>query len=77
MSARDLQRTHGQLTLLLDGLHAMRPDELAVPGTEACSCIEMVTKTHSGARESLVRSQVGNLRIATLKPPGRKSNPRA
>ena len=37
-----LMSTRHDLTHLLEGLQAMQPDQLAVPGTEACPCVEMI-----------------------------------
>jgi DNA-binding transcriptional MerR regulator len=40
----ELQRTRLHASALLDGLNAMQPDELRVPGAEACPCVEMVAQ---------------------------------
>ena len=38
-----LHQTRDHVALLLSGLEAMDPDEAAVPGTEACPCVGMIT----------------------------------
>jgi len=39
-----LQQTSDHVGLLLSGLKAMQSDAAAVPGTEPCPCVAMVTK---------------------------------
>jgi len=42
-----LQQTRDDIASLLNGLEAMQPDAAAVPGTEACPCVGMVSSTES------------------------------
>ena len=45
----ELERTRGELTLILDGVRRMAPDSQQVPGRDACGCVQLVTA--SGAPE--------------------------
>ena len=37
-----LLKTRQDVTHLLDGLQSMQPDQVEVPGTEACPCVELI-----------------------------------
>ncbi len=40
----ELERARAHLAGLLRGLHKMRPQDVAVPGVDACECVRMVAR---------------------------------